>query len=208
MDLQERPAATVKLISGRLCLDFVNTVSGRTAASSAARNDKLKEYADLLAWSQHAGVLEAATARRLLRQAQQAEAAPVFRRAVKLREAIYRLCRAVLDTQAPRPADLVLLNAELTHAQQHERLVFRQEQFVWLWRAGRDRLDQMLWPLVWSAAEFLTTGDRSRLRECGGENCGWLFEDTSRNGSRQWCVMEECGNLAKVRRFRARQARR
>jgi predicted RNA-binding Zn ribbon-like protein len=205
MDLQERPAATVKLISGRLCLDFVNTVSGRTATSPTGRNDKLKDYADLLAWSQHADVLEAATARRLLRQAQQADAAQVLRRAVKLREAIYRLCRAVLDNEAPRAADLALLNAELTHAQQHERLVFRHEQFGWQWRAGREMLDQMLWPLVWSAAEFLTTGDLSRLRECGGENCGWLFEDTSRNGSRQWCVMKECGNLAKVRRFRARQ---
>jgi len=65
-------------------------------------------------------------------------------------------------------------------------------------------LDRMLWPIAQSAAEFLNAGDFSRLRECGGEECGWLFEDTSRNRSRQWCHMQDCGNLAKVRRFRTR----
>ncbi|MBA3694513.1 MAG: CGNR zinc finger domain-containing protein, partial [Acidobacteria bacterium] len=29
--------------------------------------------------------------------------------------------------------------------------------------------------------------------------------DTSRNRTRQWCDMKDCGNLAKVRRFRAKQ---
>lgn len=207
MNLQERPAATVKLISGRLCLDFVNTVSGRSPTSFTGAADKLKDYGDLLAWSQHAKLLDGVTVRRLLRQVQQQEAvaAQVFKRAVKLREAIYRLCRAILDHQSPRPADLALLNAELTHAQNHERLTFDQQQFVWQWQASREDLDRMLWPIVWSAAEFLTTGDLPRLRECGGEDCGWLFEDTSRNGARHWCTMEDCGNLAKVRRFRARQ---
>lgn len=199
MNLQERPAAQMKLVGGRLCLDFVNTVSGR----ATTRSDKLHNYSDLLAWSEHAGLVPAATVRRLVRQAQSLEAAQVLQRAVKLREAIYRLCRAVMDGQAPRAADLSLLNAELTHAQQHERLTFAEQQFVWRWNASV-ALDQMLWPLVWSAAELLTTGDLTRLHECRGEDCGWLFEDTSRNGTRQWCVMEVCGNLAKVRRFRAR----
>jgi predicted RNA-binding Zn ribbon-like protein len=62
----------------------------------------------------------------------------------------------------------------------------------------------MLWHIADSAAEFLTTGDLTRLRECSGEDCGWLFEDTSKNRSRQWCDMRDCGNLAKVRRFRTR----
>ena len=65
-------------------------------------------------------------------------------------------------------------------------------------------LDRMLWSIAHSGAELLTTGDLSRLRECGGEECGWLFEDTSRNRSRQWCDMQDCGNLAKVRRYRTR----
>jgi predicted RNA-binding Zn ribbon-like protein len=59
-----------------------------------------------------------------------------------------------------------------------------------------------LWPVARSAAELLTSGDLARVGQCPGEECGWLFLDTSRAGRRQWCDMADCGNLAKVRRFR------
>jgi predicted RNA-binding Zn ribbon-like protein len=59
-----------------------------------------------------------------------------------------------------------------------------------------------------SAAELLTSTELARVRECGGENCGWMFLDNSRNHSRHWCDMQDCGNRAKVRRFRQRQRTR
>jgi len=43
---------------------------------------------------------------------------------------------------------------------------------------------------------------------CPGEGCGWLFFDTSKNRSRRWCAMEDCGNRAKARRhYRRSRAR-
>src|SRR5438309_43500 len=53
--------------------------------------------------------------------------------------------------------------------------------------------------------ELLTKGDLTRLRQCQGDDCGWIFEDASRNRGRRWCDMRDCGNIAKVRRFRTRQ---
>ena len=47
----------------------------------------------------------------------------------------------------------------------------------------------------------------SRLRACPGPDCEWVFVDRSRNGSRRWCQMSECGNRAKAAAFRARSAR-
>jgi predicted RNA-binding Zn ribbon-like protein len=38
------------------------------------------------------------------------------------------------------------------------------------------------------------------VKECGTENCNWLFLDTSKNRSRRWCDMKECGNREKARR--------
>jgi predicted RNA-binding Zn ribbon-like protein len=35
-----------------------------------------------------------------------------------------------------------------------------------------------------------------------------MFLDTSRNRSRHWCDMKDCGNRAKVSRFRQRQQQR
>lgn len=215
MNLSERPAGRAKLVGGRLCLDFVNSVGGRTIGPSAKkkiadgviiREDKLREYADLVAWSLRAGQVTEAEAVRLLRESKQREeeTASVFARALTLREAIWRICKAVVDGISPRQGDLALLNQELAIAHGRVRLAAGEKNFVWEWTDTKNSLDRMLWLVADSAAEYLTTGDLTRLRECGGENCGWLFDDTSRNRSRQWCDMQDCGNLAKIRRFRSR----
>jgi predicted RNA-binding Zn ribbon-like protein len=211
MKLDERPAAMLKMVGGRLCLDFVNTAGGRRADPATGMpgvsRDTLNEYDDLAAWGFKAGLLTEAEASSLARLAHRRAkaAAGVLDRARKLREAIYRICKAVIDARAPRRSDLDLLNAEIDVARSHERLVDKKGNFTWEWDAAVSALDCVLWHIADSAAELLTAGDLSRLRECGGENCGWLFEDTSRNRTRQWCVMQDCGNIAKVRRFRERR---
>jgi predicted RNA-binding Zn ribbon-like protein len=45
-----------------------------------------------------------------------------------------------------------------------------------------------------------------RVKICPADDCRWAFYDSSRNGSRQWCSMAVCGNRAKARAHRARQA--
>lgn len=46
----------------------------------------------------------------------------------------------------------------------------------------------------------------ARIRVCSAENCGLLFVDASRPGRRRWCSMEVCGNRAKIRGHRGREA--
>jgi predicted RNA-binding Zn ribbon-like protein len=128
----------------------------------------------------------------------------VFDRAIELREALHRIFKATVTGHTPQSVDLETVNDELLKARSHERLIRTENGFKWEWVGSEAALDRMLWSIAHSAAEFLSTGDLLRLRECGGEECGWLFEDTSRNRSRQWCHMQDCGNLAKVRRFRTR----
>ena len=65
--------------------------------------------------------------------------------------------------------------------------------------------DRMLWPVTRSAAELLVSGELSRVRTCANDTCGWLFMDTSKNRSRRWCDMNDCGNRAKARRHYARK---
>ena len=45
-----------------------------------------------------------------------------------------------------------------------------------------------------------------RLRNCGGPDCPMVFLDLSRAGKRTWCSMSRCGNRAKARAFRSRNA--
>ena len=216
MNFSERRAAQMNLVGGRLCLDFVNTVGGwnpdraekkNDPFAAVARADKLDDYFDLLAWSLHTGLLGENEAQALAREARrrEKEAAATLKRAVALRGAIYGACVAIIRHAHPRPSDLDLLNQELNVAQGRVRLGVGEENFVWEWTDTKNALDQMLWRVTDSAAEMLTADDLARLRECPGEDCGWLFLDISKNSRRQWCDMQTCGNLAKVRRFRQRQ---
>ena len=54
--------------------------------------------------------------------------------------------------------------------------------------------------------ESLHDGSWSRLKACASDSCQWAFYDHSRNHSGHWCSMNSCGNRAKVRSYRARQA--
>jgi predicted RNA-binding Zn ribbon-like protein len=203
----------MKLVGGDPCLDFVNTVGGRrppgAGSPSVVRADKLAGYLDVLAWGRHSGQLSEAAARGLAMQAERRprEAAALLLRARALREAIYRLLLRTLTSGRPDPADLETLNAELAVARAQERLAAGTGRFRWEWAPAGERLDSVLWPVSRAAATLLTSGDLSRLRQCAGDECGWLFLDQSRNRSRQWCTMEDCGNVSKVRRFRERRQR-
>ena len=165
--------------------------------------DKLRAYDDVLRFGQLSGAVSAAGARRLERAARSdpAPAAAAFRRALELREALFRIFRASLDRRRPQASDLETLATELSTARRHERLAPAGEIYAWRWDTA-DAPDRVLWPVARSAAELLTSADLAKLRICAGEECGWLFLDTSRNHSRRWCDMKDCGNRAKVRRFR------
>jgi predicted RNA-binding Zn ribbon-like protein len=212
--IQASAAAEMKLVGGRLCLDFINTVDGRKSNSprresrsiDSVLGDKLGEYSDLVEWSRHSGIVTATEAERLIQASKRnvAEAKKVFDRAIALREGLYRICKAIMTDRRPQTVNLAIVNDELLVARTHEKLTHGTHGFTWEWVGSEPALDRMLWSIAHSAAELFTTGDLSRLRECCGEECGWVFEDTSRNRSRQWCDMQDCGNLAKVRRYRTR----
>jgi len=197
----------VKFIGGRLCLDFVNTVGGRDGAGTAMR-EKIANYEDLLAWSVLAGSMNRRRAGGLagLAAREARAAAKVMARARRLREALYRIFKCAIEGRRAAAADMDLLSRELRIARAQERLTLQGGGFVWTFQEWPVALDRVLWPVAVCAGELLTFGEVARLRQCGGEDCGWLFLDTSRNHRRQWCDMRDCGNRAKVRRFRQKRA--
>jgi predicted RNA-binding Zn ribbon-like protein len=209
-----------RLVGARSCLDFVNTVGGRV--SSPARvtathdfadritRDDIPDYESLLRWSAFASLVEPSEMDRLRDQARRSAPAAkrVLRRALRLREALYRIGKALVEDWPPPTADLRILDREVREARQRQRLVARRRRLETEWILDPPRLDRMLWPVALSAATLFGSEDVGQLKQCGGPSCGWLFIDTTRNHSRQWCEMADCGNLAKVRRFRQRQRRR
>jgi predicted RNA-binding Zn ribbon-like protein len=192
------------LDTGVLPLDFANTLTGRFGVQL---RDCLGSYHDLLTFSRLAQTLDAPQADRLAAEAdaRPAEARATIERAAQLREAIYRIFRALAAGQPPDDADLAALNAAVARAMPHGRVVRHGDHFDWGWQDDPAMLDRPLWPVARAAADILLTGDLHRLRQCAADDCGWLFYDTSRNASRRWCSMSSCGNRAKVQQFRARR---
>ena len=123
----------------------------------------------------------------------------------ELREALYRIFTAHADGRDPAAEDLALLNRALALAMPHLQLSARAGTFAWEWDEDALDLHRLLWPVARSAADLLTSDDLVRVRECAGEHCNWLFIDRSKNNSRRWCDMQDCGNVAKVRRYRSRK---
>lgn len=55
-----------------------------------------------------------------------------------------------------------------------------------------------------SWADLISRITFDQLKVCANPACHWVFLDHSHNLSRRWCRQWACGNLMKVRQFRAR----
>jgi predicted RNA-binding Zn ribbon-like protein len=176
-----------KLHGGAPALNFVDTVDPRIGDDI---EDFLPAPASLAAWAEYAGVARDVRV-----------TAAGFRRAIDLREALYRVFLAVARAERPAAGDLALVHDEHVQAFASARLVADGDAFRYDVPATAG-VDAILWPLLESAREVLATPHR--VKECPGEDCGWVFLDTSRNGTRRWCSMGSCGSREKMRRYRAR----
>jgi predicted RNA-binding Zn ribbon-like protein len=201
------PDLPFKFVGGRPSLDLLNTADW---PSTGPVLDRLSSYDRLLEWAVEAGVLGAAAAERLRKRAA-ADPAGACRSLEKARGLRRALHRAVVATVAGRgvaaAADRLgpFLHEGLAH------LALEPGAPGGGLRAGWSELDASLdgptWPVIWDAVQLFLSEEASRLRVCGGQDCGWVYVDRSRNGLRRWCEMETCGTTAKNRR-RGRRPRR
>jgi predicted RNA-binding Zn ribbon-like protein len=127
-----------------------------------------------------------------------------------LRETIYRIFLAIARGADPAAVDIDRLGAAFADAMAHARIVRGEAGFAVAWCVEEATLTRPLWPITRSAVDLLVSGDPARIKDCptGGEGCGWLFYDTSKNNSRRWCSMRGCGVPAKQRRRAERRSPR
>jgi predicted RNA-binding Zn ribbon-like protein len=197
---KKRDAGSIKLSGGALCLDFVNTVH---CYGCEDLGEYLNTYHDLVAWSRHVGTITDDQAKTLSRRAagHPAEAKSAHRRAIELREAIYRIFSITLEGQSHSQKDLAVFNDYLSETMMRSQIVKTQDGFYWDMTGNKAKLDWILNPVIRSAADLLISKEFRRIKKCADPICGWLFLDISRNRSRRWCDMRDCGNRAKASRF-------
>lgn len=186
------PLPKHEFLAGRLALDFCNTLSRADSVIwGRAPRDRIATSRDCAAWMTRAGIaIDRVPGPAALKQLH------------RLRHALLGLFDTLCAGAAPRPADLAVLNAALAEARAAEYLAPGRKGYALQDRSGG--LDRFRHDLARDAAELLL-GDPRRVKRCPNHECRWLFHDASRNLSRRWCAMDDCGTRDKVRRFRKRR---
>jgi predicted RNA-binding Zn ribbon-like protein len=185
------------IVGGNLALDFANTVDD---PDGEARHDHIGTYPELLQWSVRIGALSLGGAERLGSVRPRAAAAALAR-AHALRETV----NTTFADPSTAPLHWAQLRPYAVAALSHSELEATAEGFTLSWPASADPA-AMLWPIAHAAAELLAAPELHRVKRCGG--CPWLFVDRSKNGSRRWCAMSDCGTHEKITRYVARRAAR
>ncbi|WP_328407487.1 CGNR zinc finger domain-containing protein [Nocardia sp. NBC_00403] len=173
-------------VSGNLALDFAGTVKARATTF----DDYLRTPADLDEWLVAADLLDGEP---------HCDTA-IFDRAVRLREAAYRLALAAAEDEPFAETDRGMVN-ELAVGEL-PRLTLQSD--ATLIRTGTP--EAAITAIARAAVEMLGGPERQLIKACGRPVCTRLYVDTSRGKSRRWCDMTQCGNRAKSAAFRARHA--
>jgi predicted RNA-binding Zn ribbon-like protein len=216
-----RTPRELPIVGGHLALDFANTVDDPEGPDCY---DHAGTYPELAAWSARIGLLRPDQAEALLTAAQEHPRArsAALKRAHLLRDILNEIFTEIAATDrgqsaatggSPPAARWAELRPFVVDAVAHAELELRREpvggrapaayQLTW---PASTRLDAMLGPIGLAALDLLTGSQLSRVKKCAG--CPWLFLDQSKNLSRRWCDMNDCGTNEKMRRYIARRAAR
>ena len=118
----------------------------------------------------------------------------------EVREALQRW---IASGSAPEPAVVESINRAGSAVPL--KLVIDQSGSARLGSVSSSPVDVAMGAVLDAVHEVVRLGLWGRLRICANPSCGWVFFDRSRNRSKVWCEMAECGNRAKARRYRARR---
>ena len=212
-DVSELP-----LVGGHPALDLVNTLERGIPLDGVPPYDFLSDTSALLRWADRVGLISDKEAGRVGRAwREDPAAAHAGLAAVRdVREGLHIAMLAAIPPAhggaAGEPiaagAALVGLHERWSAAAARATLVLDGEDPPRV-RLAYGTVPVMLVPdrTAEAALDLLLTADLTRVRRCpvaeGG--CGWLFLDQSRNGSRRWCRMADCGTTAKARRLTERR---
>ena len=197
--------AELKLVGGAAILDLANTRSG--PPDGTPDEESLRDYGDLLRYSVRAGAVDDVDAERLARAASRHPVAArrAFGRTLELRDDAYAVFAALASGRRLPQVPAGRLRAAATEALAHATLADADGTFAIRWEATDDP-DRVWWPVAFAGLELLLHGPLDRIKGCGG--CSYLFIDETKNRSRRWCSMDECGTREKMRTYVARRAAR
>jgi len=183
-------------VGGHVALDLVNT---DVVSQGDRSTDVLREAGEFLAWCAYAGVVSVAPGPTRLSSAQERT---FLTEAVALRQAVRAIVEAVAGHRDADRDALTTLQSATADAVGQAVPALDDGRLVWAWEGTMP--DAALWELACAAVDLLRAGPTDRIKVCPG--CGFVFLDATKNGSRRWCSMDDCGKQEKMRRYVTKRA--
>lgn len=182
-------------VGGHLALDFVNTdvFFGGDPATDILRS--ADEFQAWLSFTGSGGEMtdpSSGSERSLLKDS------------VALRAALRSIFEALAVGSRVDPEPLAVLRDAYADAVRRATSTIEDHRLIW--HSDGSALRDALGGIARGAIDLLRDGSAERIKSCPG--CGFVFLDATKNGSRRWCAMEDCGTQEKMRRYVTKRASR
>lgn len=191
-------ATPIKLLGGRLSVDFVNATPSNAELS----------WETLILFLEATQIVSAGRGAQLLAlpQSDPRAAEALLVKAQRLASALRKTFAAMLHKHRIDREWIERVNEILRITEGHDELAFENGEWRIEFIAREGGLDWLLAAVARSSAEVIAEGPRARLRRCANPHCGIFFCDNSRTHQRRWCSMAVCGNRSKVAAFARKHA--
>lgn len=126
------------------------------------------------------------------------------------RDILRQMAETVVAGLPLKDADLALLNGYMKDSPLLTKVTSKLEAkgaavYSLVERGQEPGWRAVMGQIALSFARTLAENEPSRIRICGNPDCLWVFYDDTRSRSKRYCDDSMCGNLMKVRRFRAKR---
>jgi predicted RNA-binding Zn ribbon-like protein len=213
--------------AGRISLDFIRTLRHRGTADAV---EELPDARALAAWITQFGPCPAdaeavaadeiavgegpagedvagqneASPRTAASASASARAERAVVRARRLREAVFALIAAAREQGGAGPVPAAARPAVNEMAALPAPTPQLDPAGAVRWQTS-DPVSATLALIARDAIDLVASPAITRVRDCANPECGAMFLDVSRPGSRRWCSMNTCGNQAKKTTLRSKR---
>jgi predicted RNA-binding Zn ribbon-like protein len=185
-------SGTYKLVGEEISFDFINTISW---PGTEREHDWLDVPGNFILWATAAGIISKSKAK-LLSRISGVKLTKEMEYVQSIRYELSKILTPLAFDKKPPEGAIADLNILIHQIVQQRSIDLKTQKWVW-----NDFLSlrEVLAPIIWNAGHVITEIDHARIKHC--PSCNWIFYDNTKNKSRRWCDMKDCGSRDKSLRY-------
>lgn len=183
---------TYKLIGEQICFDLVNTISW---PGTDREHNWLHNTDNFIQWALATGLISRQQSKKF-KSLKEVELTAQMKDVLSIRKELYTVLTTFAFEDRIDAEVIKKLDTLFHKIVKHRHINTKTHEWIW---DEPVKLADILNAVIWNAVYVVTELDHSRIKHCG--TCNWLFYDKTKNKSRRWCDMEDCGSRDKALRY-------